>query len=110
LEQLADRWVFGERLTGYELLTRYGATLESAFDLQELIPRVAAAIRHGLGVQWVRIALRRDPADPATLEPAGADGIAARDAATPVATAALVHGGQQLGSIECGPKLDSRLG
>jgi signal transduction histidine kinase len=109
LEQLADRWVFGERLTGYELLTRYGATLESAFDLHELIPRVAAAIRQGLGVQWVRVSLRRDPADPATLEPAGADGIEAHDLAPPAATAALVHGGQQLGCIECGPKLDGRL-
>ena len=41
LEQLADRWVFGERLTGYELLTRYGATLESAFGLQALSTRDA---------------------------------------------------------------------
>jgi len=37
LERRADRWVFGERLSGYELLTRFGVTLEGAFDLSELI-------------------------------------------------------------------------
>ena len=40
LEALADRWVFGERLGGYELLTRFGATLEETFDPDELFARL----------------------------------------------------------------------
>ena len=36
LERLADRWVFGQRLGGYELLTRFGATLEGTIDAREL--------------------------------------------------------------------------
>jgi signal transduction histidine kinase len=48
-------------------------------------------------------------ADPATLETVGADGIDPHEPATPAATTALVHGGAQIGSIECGPKLDGRL-
>jgi hypothetical protein len=75
LERLADRWIFGERLTGYELLTRFGATLEGAFELSELIPEVAAAVRQGLGVSWVRVSLRRGAGIEATLEPVAAVGI-----------------------------------
>jgi signal transduction histidine kinase len=106
LEQLADRWVFGERLSGYELLTRFGATLESAFDLRELIPRVAATVREGLGVVWVRVSLRQG----ATLDSVGAEGIDPYTSATPSATAPLVHSGEELGKIECGPKLDGSFG
>ena len=30
MERLADRWVFGARLDGYEVLTRFGAMLETS--------------------------------------------------------------------------------
>jgi signal transduction histidine kinase len=106
LEQMADRWVFGERLNGYELLTRFGATLESAFDLHELIPRVAGTVREGLNVAWVRVSLQQG----AFLEVAGAEAIDLHTPGTPSATAPLVHSGEQLGMIECGPKLDGSFG
>jgi signal transduction histidine kinase len=109
LERLADRWVFGERISGYELLTRFGATLQGAFVLSELIPQVAATIRQGLGVAWVRVMLRQDTTDATTLEPAGAVGIGLYDPLTATATVPLVYGGEELGRIECGPKLDGRL-
>lgn len=41
LERLADRWIFGRRMTGYELLSRFGAALEQTVDLEELLPRLA---------------------------------------------------------------------
>ncbi len=50
LEALADRWVFGERLGGYELLARFGATLEETFDPEDLFARLADTVRRGLGV------------------------------------------------------------
>ncbi|HET9223402.1 MAG TPA: histidine kinase [Roseiflexaceae bacterium] len=108
LERLADRWVFGERLSGYELLTRFGATLEGAFDLGELLPQVAAAVRQGLGVSWVRVSLRQGPGIEDALEPVAAEGIGLHDPATPAATAPLVHAGEQIGAIECGPKLEGQ--
>jgi signal transduction histidine kinase len=109
LERLADRWIFGERLSGYELLTRFGATLESAFDLSELIPRVAASVRQGLAVEWVRVSLRHDRGDQSMLEPSGAAGIDLHDQALPAMTAPIAHGGEQLGAIECGPKIEGQL-
>jgi signal transduction histidine kinase len=109
LEWLADRWVFGERLTGYKLLTRFGATLEGAFDLSELIPQVAAAARQGLGVSWVRVSLRQGPGIEDALELVAAEGIGLHDPATPAATAPLVHGGEQIGVIECGSKIEGQL-
>jgi len=69
LERLADRWVFGQRLGGYELLTRFGATLEGSVDASELGPRLAAMVRQGLNVQWVRVRTRRDLDDRVVLEP-----------------------------------------
>jgi signal transduction histidine kinase len=110
LERLADRWVFGERLTSYELLTRFGATLEGAFDLSELIPQVAAAVRQGLAVSWVRVSLQCGAGIEAPLEPVAAEGIDLHNPTTPTATAPLVHGGEQIGVIECGPKIDGQFG
>ena len=41
LERLADRWVFGDRLDGYEVLTRFGAMLETSPGPADLLPRLA---------------------------------------------------------------------
>jgi hypothetical protein len=61
LERLADRWVFGQRLGGYELLTRFGATLEGTIDPRDVGPRLAEMVRQGLNAEWVRVRIRRDP-------------------------------------------------
>lgn len=103
MEGLADRWVFGERLSGYELLRRFGATLEETFAVEELAPRVAAMIRQGLDVRWVRISLYREGT---TLEPVGADGVALGSKAIPAATAPLLDGTKPVGRIDCGPKAE----
>ncbi len=55
LEGLADRWVFGERVSGYDLLIRLGASLRETVGVEELLPRLAATIRAGLGLRWVRV-------------------------------------------------------
>ena len=63
LESLADRWVFGERINRYQLLTSFGTTLEQTVDLTELLPRLAETVRRGLGAEWVRVSLRGELAD-----------------------------------------------
>ena len=94
LERLADRWVFGDRLDGYRVLTRFGTALQAAPSPAELLPTLAAAVRDGLRLDWVRV----------TLEP-GLTGTAG-DAgdAEPVLVVPL-----EGGRIECGPRRDGEL-
>nr|BFE88520.1 hypothetical protein GCM10020093_111210 [Planobispora longispora] len=47
LEQLADRWVFGARLDGYRLLSRFGAALEKAQGPATLLQELAETVRRG---------------------------------------------------------------
>jgi signal transduction histidine kinase len=101
LEALADRWVFGERVSGYDLLIRLGASLRETVGVEELLPRLAATIRAGLGLRWVRVRLIL----PGEM---GADAIAVEGEPTgpAAATIPIVHGGVELGAIECGPRAD----
>ena len=92
LEALADRWVFGERVNRYRLLTEFGANLERTAELPELLPRLADAVRRGLAAPWVRVVL---PEDTAT---------AGQPAGEPALRVALEHRGEVVGHIECGPK------
>jgi signal transduction histidine kinase len=95
LETLADRWVFGERLSRYELLTRFGAELERTLDPQELLPRLAETARRGLDARWARVLLHSEAHADAGI----ADG-------EPVLSAQLRLPGEPepAGRIECGPK------
>ena len=109
LERGASRLVFGQRLTGYEFLTRFGETLEDAFDVGALAPRIAAAVREGLGLRWARVSLDLH-GDGTVLERAGAAGIGLDDDAASEVVVPLAQGGERLGTIECGPKEEGRLG
>jgi hypothetical protein len=109
LEALADRWVFGERLGGYELLTRFGTTLEETFDPEELFARLADTVRRGLRVSWARVLVRRTAGEGFVLDPQAAAGIEADAPAEAAASVALSHGGEALGAIEIGPKEEGDL-
>jgi len=100
LERLADRWVFGKRLDGYTVITRFGATLETSPGGADLLPRLASAIRQGLDLEWVRVRLDTE---------AATAGIAPGVAADPACVVPLVHAGSALGRIECGPRRDGPL-
>jgi signal transduction histidine kinase len=106
LERLADRWVFGHRLSGYELVRSFGAALQETSALDQLAPRVAATVREGLGVRWARVVVERETHDGLHAEVVGAEGISSDDPGEARATAALVHGGDRIGRIECGPKVE----
>jgi signal transduction histidine kinase len=100
LERLADRWVFGRRLDGYTVLTRFGAMLETTPGAANLLPRLADAIRDGLTLEWVRVRLGAE---------AATTGIDPGTAADPAYVVPLVHAGITLGRIECGPRRDGPL-
>ena len=108
LERLADRWVFGARLDGYEVLTRFGTMLESSPGPADLLPRLAAAIRDGLGLQWARVRLDL-PAAGGSLPTVGAAGLEPGEVAEPALTVPLIHAGTVLGRIECGDRRDGPL-
>jgi signal transduction histidine kinase len=100
LERLADRWVFGKRLDGYAVITRFGATLEASPGAADLLPRLANAIRQGLALEWVRVRLDTE---------AATAGIDPGSAAEPAHVVPLIHAGMRLGLIECGPRHDGPL-
>lgn len=110
LEGVADRWVFGERLSGYQALKKLGDTLESTMDLTVLGPRTASTIRTALGLRWVRISISRSGADGVVLQPIGWEGIAAGEAAPAELVVPLERGSELAGVIECGPKNEGALG
>jgi signal transduction histidine kinase len=101
LEVVADRWVFGERVSGYDLLIRLGASLRETVGVEELLPRLASTIRAGIGLRWVRVRLIL-PGE------TGAESIAVDGEQTgpTAATIPIVHGGVELGAIECGARAD----
>src|SRR5262245_45107265 len=109
LERLADHWVFGERISGYQLLRRLGATLETTVDVSELGMRLAVTIRSALGLRWVRISTHRQGGVPAALDPVGWDGIAPAEAGCAEAIVPLAHGAELVGVIECGAKVRGEL-
>ena len=123
LERLADRWVFGRRLDGYQVITRFGALLESAPGPDDLLDRLSAAVREGLALRWARVRLDLALAAPAALsrfaEPADEGDVigtaepAARpdggELEEPAYVVPLVQGDRVLGQIECGPRRDGPL-
>jgi len=102
LERWADRWVFGARLDGYEVLARFGATLESSPGPGELLPELADVVRHGLGLQWARVML--DLPGSAPLAGVSGDGVD-----EPALVVPLTHADAEIGRIECGPRPDGLL-
>ena len=101
LEQLADRLVFGRRVSGYELISQLGVRLQTAAATEDVAGSVAGAVHAGLDASWVRVIL--DGAHPS---PVAAVGELPAAAARADLSAPLVHDGRSIGLIECGPKRD----
>lgn len=99
LETLADRWVFGERINRYQLLTSFGASLEQTVDLADLLPRLAETVRRGLGAVWVRVSLRGEQPGSWLAEP---QGVAGSPVGVAEFTEELRHDDAVIGRIECG--------
>jgi signal transduction histidine kinase len=103
LERLADRLVFGRRLSGYELISQLGDRLQSSPAPEDVAGTVAAAVQTGLGARWVRVTLNHP--QPHTVAAAGVDPISPGE---PVLHVPLVQGPDVVGALECGAKADGR--
>jgi signal transduction histidine kinase len=100
LESAVSRRLFGDRVQQYQLLADLGTTMEQTAELDELLPRLARAVRDGIGASWVRV--RLCVADGSRLdEPVGVAGEVTEDSAAGVD---LVRAGEQVGRIDLGPK------
>ena len=80
-QKLADRLIYGDRASPYELLATFTERLDEA-SLQEVLPRMTALIAEGTGAERVRIWLRNGtelravaawPPDQALSSPMGLD-------------------------------------
>jgi signal transduction histidine kinase len=100
LESAVSRRLFGDRVQQYQLLANLGTTMEQTAELDELLPRLARAVRDGIGASWVRVRLCE--ADGSWLdEPVGVVGEVTEDSAAGVD---LVRAGEQVGRIDLGSK------
>lgn len=101
LERLADRVVYGRRLSGYELISQLGSRLQLSVPAEDVAGTVARAVHHGLGASWVRVILHQpQPTTVATLGTVrGSAGL----------TAPLMHDNRVIGVIECGTKGEGRF-
>jgi signal transduction histidine kinase len=94
LERLADRWVFGAKADPTRVIARLGAALANTYDLEELLPRMAATLKDGLGLDWARV----------LLEPTRSI-----DDLTPVFIVPIVLDDERLGVVECGSRAGGAL-
>jgi signal transduction histidine kinase len=100
LESAVSRRLFGDRVRQYQLLTNLGTTMEQTAELDELLPRLAHAVRDGVGASWVQVRLR--DADGSWLDdPVGVAGEVTGESAAGVD---LARAGDLVGRVDLGPK------
>ncbi|GHF59213.1 hypothetical protein GCM10010218_45830 [Streptomyces mashuensis] len=109
LNQLAERRVFGRRLTSFELLVQFGSALEHAYDLSRLAPQLAAGLQVGLGLRWARVRLGAGDDLPVHTGTAGEEPDGCAAAAGGARGFPLRYGNDVLGLIEYGPKTEGRF-
>lgn len=95
-----QRAVFGDRERQFTLLSQLGTQLDQAVDPNDLLTRLAGAVRDGLDATWVRIRLSGHDGSLAQ-SPEGAAGEAGGE---PVVSCGLVRGDETLGRIDVGPR------
>ncbi|MEO8422881.1 MAG: histidine kinase [Actinomycetota bacterium] len=94
--KLADRLVYGERATPYEVLADFSGRMGEAYAADDVLPRMAQVLAAGTGAEvavvWLRLG---DELHPSAMFPA--------DSATPADVPAdavdVVHQGEHLGSL-----------
>ena len=106
--RLADRVVYGDRATPYDVLSAFSERLAGTFEVEDLPPRMARMLADGTGALrsdvWLRIGERLRPAGtwpadsdelpPVPLSNGSLDAIAGTDLAAPVR-----HRGELLGAV-----------
>jgi signal transduction histidine kinase len=100
LEFAVSRRLFGDRVQQYQLLKNLGTTMEQTAELDELLPRLAHAVRNGIGASWVRVRLC-EPDGSWLDEPVGVAGEVTGDSAAGVD---MVRAGELVGRVDLGPR------
>jgi signal transduction histidine kinase len=90
--RVADRLVYGERATPYEVLTEFSARVGETYASDDVLPRMASILRAGTGAKTARVLLRvggelRDAA------------VAGTDAEGEQHLVAVTHQGEELGAL-----------
>jgi signal transduction histidine kinase len=101
VERLAARLVYGERLSGYQAVSRLGSGLEAATP-ERAAAMVAAIVRQALDAKWARVVIEGPNPILAVDMPAGTS------AAEAALTAPLTYGEEVAGRVECGPRSEGR--
>src|SRR5205807_7760540 len=57
VEGLASRLVYGERLTGYQAVSRLGVSLEEAAHPEQAARLLVATVRQALDARWARVVI-----------------------------------------------------
>jgi signal transduction histidine kinase len=100
LESAVSRRLFGDRVRQYQLLKNLGTTMEQTAELDELLPRLAHAVRDGVGASWVQVRLR--DADGSWLDdPVGIAGEVTGESAAGID---LARAGELVGRVDLGPR------
>jgi signal transduction histidine kinase len=101
VERLASRLVYGERLSGYQAVSRLGSGLEAA-QPEQAAATVAAIVRQALDARWARVVI--EGPNPIL----AVDTLIDKPAAEASLTAPLMYGEGIAGRVECGPRSEGR--
>jgi signal transduction histidine kinase len=77
LSRLANKLVYGERRTPYEVLSGFGSRAALSYSADEVLPQLAALLREATGAEraeaWLRVGaeIRRVAVHPASTQPPG---------------------------------------
>ena len=94
--RLADRLVYGQRATPYEVLAEFSGRVGEAYDADDVLPRMAQVLAAGTGAEvavvWLRVG--------GELQPAAAFPADATSPSTPSGdTVDVLHQGERLGAL-----------
>ena len=101
VERLASRLVYGERLSGYQAVSRLGSGLEAAAP-EQAAALVAATVRQALDARWARVVIE------GPLPILAVETLTGTSGAEAALTAPLIYGEEVVGRVECGPKSEGR--
>lgn len=107
LDAWARGWVFGRPVAGSEVLRRMGDTLEGAHDIDQLASTLVGTIVDGLELQWARLSVAGKGDAPSL--PIASVGIDDEEPGAPDLVVPLIHFGETVGFLECGPKREGDL-
>lgn len=99
LQVVADRWVFGERPSALEAISGLEQVGQVEGTVDEVAARLAELVHDAARVRWATV----------SIPPDSHHSVGEAPGPEPATTVPIVRNGQQMGVIDCGPKLRGRL-